>query len=45
MCAGRDVDDAVEGVEVRGEGAIVLCWVKQELGEALDRVWWAFAEK
>lgn len=45
MCAGCDVDDAVEGVEVGGEGAVVLGWGEEELGEALDGVWWVLCEE
>lgn len=40
MCTGGDVDDAVEGMEVRGESAVVLLRVKEEFGEALDGVGW-----
>jgi hypothetical protein len=34
------VDDAVEGVEIGGESAVVVFGCEEKLGEALDGVWW-----
>ena len=39
------MDYAVEGVVVGGEGAVVLFWGEEELGEALNGVWWVLREE
>jgi hypothetical protein len=39
------VDDSVKGVEVRGESAVVVFGCEEELGEALDGVWWVGGEE
>jgi hypothetical protein len=39
------VDYAVQGVQVGGQGFVVLFWGEDEFGEALDCVWWVFGEE
>ena len=45
MCAGRDVHNSVHGVQVGGEGLVVLPREEDELGEPLDGVGWVFGEE
>ena len=37
--------DPVQGVEIGGEGLVVLFWGQEELGETLDGVWWVLREE
>ena len=37
--------DAIQGVQVGGEGAVVCSRREEELGEPLDCVWWAGGEE
>ena len=45
MCAGRDMHDAVHGMEVGGEGLVVLLREEDEFGEPLDGVGWVYGEE
>ena len=45
MCAGGDVDNAVESVEVGGESAVVGFRFEEEFGQALDCVGWVGGEE
>ena len=45
MCAGRDVNDSVDGVEVGREGAVMLVGCEDQFCEALDGVGWVFGEE
>ena len=40
ICSAGNGEDAVEGAEVGGEGAVVGAWSKDEFGKALDRIGW-----